>query len=161
MSSDFFPRRTLLMGLLALSGCGFAPIYGTGNGLREQIAFESDDTVAGFRLNERFEERVGFSAAPRYLLRTSIRYNERAAAITAEGDTARLNIIGTADWVLTDLASGAQVETGRVDGFTSYSAIGSTIATQSTRDDALERLAVLLADRIVSRLLILDLAPPT
>ncbi len=160
MSSDPFSRRTLLLGLFALSGCGFAPIYGAGNGMREQITFESDDTVAGYRLNERLEERLGFSAAPRYVLRTSIRYNERAAAITSEGDTARLNVIGSADWVLTDIASGARVDAGKVEGFTSYSAIGSTIATQSTRDDALERLAILLADRIVSRLSVINLATP-
>ncbi|WP_234417056.1 LPS assembly lipoprotein LptE [Loktanella sp. Alg231-35] len=160
MSSDPFPRRTLMLGILALSGCGFAPIYGAGNGMREQVTFESDASVAGFQLNERLEERMGFSATPQYVLRTTINYQERAAAITSEGDTARLNIIGSADWVLTDLSNGAQVETGTVEGFTSYSAIGSTIATQSTRDDALGRLAILLADRIVSRLLVVDLASP-
>jgi LPS-assembly lipoprotein len=160
LSSDAFSRRTLLLGFISLSGCGFAPIYGAGNGMREQISFESDDSVAGYRLNERLEERLGFSGTPRYVLRTSIRYNERAAAITSEGGTARLNVTGSADWVLTDVTSGARVGAGQVEGFTSYSATGSTIATQSTRDDSLERLAILLADRIVSRLLIIDLADP-
>lgn len=154
MSSDHPTRRLTLLGLLALAGCGFAPIYGEGTGYREQIAFESDDSVVGFRLNERLEERLGVSAAPRYTLKSSIRTSQRAAAITADGDTARLNIIGTADWMLTDIATGVQVDGGEVEAFTSYSATGSTIATQSTRDDAAARLAVILADLIVSRLLI-------
>ena len=158
MSSNRLPRRAALMGFLALAGCGFAPIYGAGNGLREQIAFESNDSVIGFRTNERLETRLGISTSPRYVLKSDISTSQRAATITEVGDTARLNIIGTADWVLTDAGTGARVASGAVEGFTSYSASSSTIATQSTRDDAEARLGVILADLIVSRLLTLPQA---
>lgn len=155
MSSSLIPRRTVLLGLLGLAGCGFAPIYGGGAGLRGRIAFETDQSVVGFRLREQLEKRLGRSAAPQYMLKTTVRSSQRAAAITSEGDTSRFNIVGVATWSLIALDSGAQVDGGEVEAFTSYSATGSTTATQSTRDDAEARVAAILADLIVSRVLIL------
>ena len=155
MSSSLTPRRTVLLGLLGLAGCGFAPIYGGGAGLRGRIAFETDQSVVGFRLREQLEKRLGRSAAPQYMLKTTVRSSQRAAAITSEGDTSRFNIVGVATWSLIALDSGTQVDGGEVEAFTSYSATGSTTATQSTRDDAEARVAAILADLIVSRVLIL------
>lgn len=123
--------------------------------MRGMIAFSVNDSVAGFRLRERLEGRLGHVVTPRYRLRVNVRTRERAAAITSGGDTARRNIIGTANWTLTQSVGGARIETGRVEAFTSYSATGSTVATQSTQDDAEARLAIILADMIVSRVLIL------
>lgn len=154
MSFELTPRRLVLVALLGLASCGFAPIYGTGDGYRGTIAYEADDSVAGFRLRQRLEDRLGRSEAPNYTLTTTLRSSQRAAAITAEGDTSRFNIIGAAAWTLTDIASGEVLDEGEVEAFTSYSATGSTIATQSTRDDAEARLAVILADQIVSRVLL-------
>jgi LPS-assembly lipoprotein len=139
---------------MGLAGCGFAPIYGGDTGLRGRIAFETDESVAGFRLREELEKRLGRSAAPEYVLKTTVRSSQRAAAITSEGDTSRFNIVGTATWSLIALDDGNQIDGGDVEAFTSYSATGSTNATQATRDDAEARAAVILADLIVSRVLI-------
>ena len=118
------------------------------------MAVEADDSVAGFLLRERLQDRLGRSAAPEYLLETAVQSRQRAAAITAEGDTSRFNIIGVATWSLTNTDTGQKVDEGQVEAFTSYSATGSTIATQATRDDAEARLSVILADLIVSRILL-------
>lgn len=150
----------LLLGFLGLAGCGFAPIYGDGGGYRGTIAFEADDSVAGFQLRARLEDRLGRSNAPQFVLKTTVRSSQRAAAITSEGDTVRLNIIGAATWSLTDVSTDQTVDAGTVEAFTSYSATGSTTATQSTRDDAQARLAIILADMIVSRILILSPEQP-
>ncbi|WP_342069553.1 LPS assembly lipoprotein LptE [Yoonia algicola] len=154
MSSSLTPRRTVLLGLIGLAGCGFAPIYGADTGLRGRVAFETDESVAGFRLREELEKRLGRSAAPEYVLKTTVRSSQRAAAITSEGDTSRFNIVGAAKWSLIVLDDGNQIDGGEVEAFTSYSATGSTNATQATRDDAEARVAVILADLIVSRVLI-------
>lgn len=155
MSFDRIPRRLVLVSLMGLAGCGFVPVYGQDDGLRGRVGFETDETVAGFRLRERLEERLGRSGAPQYLLRTSVQSRQRSAAITSEGDTLRLNIIGTASWTLEATGSGESIAEGEVEAFTSYSASASTIATQATRDDAEARLSIILADLIVSRLLVL------
>ena len=141
---------------MGLAGCGFAPIYGQGDGLRGRVAFRSDESVAGFRLRERLEARLGRSAAPQFVLATTVQSSQRSAAISSGGDISRLNIIGRATWSFRAVDTGEVIDSGAVEAFTSYSASASTIATQATRDDAEARLSVILADMIVSRLLILS-----
>lgn len=154
MSSDRLTRRSAILGLCALGGCGFAPVYGENDALRGKIAFQTDDTVAGFQVRGRLEERLGQSSNPLYRLRVTRTVQSRTSSITSDGNTTRYNVVGTANWVLTDLSSGRRVKTGRAQAFTSYSATGSTNATQAAADDARARLSVILADRIVSQLLI-------
>jgi LPS-assembly lipoprotein len=145
----------MLVSLLGLAGCGFAPIYGAENGFRGLVSYQIDQSVAGFRLRERLEDRLGRSAAPQYVLKTTVRSSERAAAVAQDGDTSRFNIVGSANWSLVSLADDQQLDAGTVEAFTSYSATASTIATQATQDDAVARLSTILADMIVSRILIL------
>ncbi len=146
---------------MALGGCGFAPVYGTTNGLRGTIAFETDSSVAGFRLRERLEERLGRPSTPQYVLKVTLLDRRRTSAITADGDTTRFNVIGTASWTLIDPVTGDTIDAGQVETFTSYAATGSTVATQAANVDATARLAVAMADLIVSRLLILSPTLPS
>ena len=155
MSSDTPTRRLLILGLLALGGCGFAPVYGDNNALRGKIAFDTRETVAGFRLRERLEQRLGVTDAPVYVLRAQITDRRRSLAITTSGDNTRFNVIGTVTWTLTDAATGDTIANGSHETFTSYAATGSTTATQAAETDATARLSVALADMIVSRLLLL------
>ncbi|SFS20169.1 hypothetical protein [Yoonia litorea] len=153
MSSDRHARRFFLAGLLALAGCGFVPVYQENSDLRGAFVFESDPSVLGYHISARLEERLGRTVVPQYLVKVTADSSERAAAITAEGDTARLNIVGAARWVMFDLSNDRQIDNGQVEAFTSYSATGSTVATQTTRDDARERLATILADMITTQVL--------
>ena len=156
MSSKLPSRRFAILGLLALGGCGFAPVYGPGSGLRDAIAFETDDSVVGYRLRVQLERRLGLASAPRYVLQVTQSQSQRSAAISSDGDTTRYNLTGTARWTLKDSATGAQVESGEVDSFTSYSATGSTTATQAAKTGAAARLSVILADMIADHLLLLS-----
>lgn len=155
MSSETYTRRLTLLGLLALVGCGFAPVYGDDNALRGRIGFDTGNTVAGFRLRERLEQRLGVADAPAYVLRAQITEQSRSLAITTSGDNTRFNVVGTVAWVLTHATTGAVIAEGGHETFTSYSATGSTTATQAAETDATARLSVALADMIVTRLLLL------
>lgn len=154
MLSNRPTRRIALLGLLGLAGCGFAPIYGDGAAIQGAFAFETDESILGFRLRARLKDRLGQPSSAKFVLKASLDASERAAAITEDGDTSRLNVIGAATWSLTDLTTNQQIETGKVEAFTSYSATGSTVATQTAKDDARARLAVILADMIVTRVLL-------
>ncbi len=156
MSSDPISRRFAVAGLLALGGCGFVPVYGAGGALRDQIAYQTEDSVAGFVLRGRLEERLGTAPSPRFRLAVTQSSQQRTGAVTADGDITRFNLIGTANWTLSDALTGATVDAGEVQTFTGYAATGSTNATQAAEDDANRRLAVALADMIVTRLLILS-----
>lgn len=150
-------RAALLGGLTAMSACGFVPAYGT-NGpataLRDQVNVTAPDTVAGFRLRTQLEDRLGLAdTTAAYALSITLRIDQEGAAISTSGATTRFSLAGEADYQLRDGLTGAEVTSGQVDSFTAYSTTGSTVATGSARVDAVDRLAVILADLIVTRLI--------
>lgn len=157
-------RRLLLFGALALglTGCGFTPLYGTGGTgtrLRGAVQVTAPQTVEGYRLAHRIEDRLGPATAPRYALAVTLDISSTPVAIDSTDTSTRINLPGTATWTLTD-ADGAVLGTGTVDSFTGYSTTGTTVATRSAEEDARDRLATVLADLIVTRLLMLSPSLP-
>jgi len=159
-SSDPLPRltrRLVLLGTLALVGCGFAPVYGpgaSGGVLRNAVAVEAPATVEGFHLRQQLVDRLGAPGNARYLLTVSIEIGRDPVAISASGVTTRFNLPGSATWALSDAATGAPLAQGEVSAFSGYSTTSSTVATRAAERDATERLTVTLADLIVTRLLV-------
>ena len=146
-----------MLGLLALAGCGFTPAYGPGGSgerLRGRLAVEAPDTVDGFRLRARLEDRLRRAEGPQAVLTVQPSVEAVEAGITPEGAITRYNLQGRAAWQL-DSAAGVTLAQGEVTAFTGYSATGTTVATRAAEEDARERLSVILADEIVARLLLL------
>lgn len=160
MCSERISRRAALLALTACAvpGCGFVPVYGTAGGTARKGAYQivTDDTLTGYQIGRDLSARLGTADSPRATLTVTARTQERAAAIDADGDTTRFNILGSAEWRLNDAASGALLGSGMVEAFTSYAATASTIATQTSRDDAAARLSRILADMIVARVLLVE-----
>lgn len=163
-SSD---RRAFLLGLSALSllpgGCGFAPAYGTGGaaeGLRGRVRVADPTDRDTFQLFNRLEDRLGRPEAPIYDLAVGLNTKTESTAITTQQETTRYDVIGTADFTLTDRRSGRQVAKGTVRNFTGYSATGSTVATLTAKRNAFDRLMVGLADQIVTRLVAISAGWP-
>ncbi len=148
-------RRVALLGLMALSGCGFRPVYSNASVLRGAFVFDTSESVAGFRLREHLEQRLGPPDAPRFLLRVRQPGRSSPAAITTEGETVRFNVLGEANWTVERLDNGEAIQSGKVESFTSYAATASTVATQAAEENAQARLSVTLADMLISRLQIL------
>jgi LPS-assembly lipoprotein len=154
-------RRTALLALAALAGCGFTPVYGPGttaSTLRDQVQITAPETVEGYRMLQALRDRLGDSTAPAYGLRVTLDITEVAAATTEEGSITRYTLPGTATYALTSV-EGTPLAQGTVENFTSYSATGTTVATSTAQTDARARLAALLADQIVTRLSVADLTP--
>ena len=152
-------RRGLLLGALALAACGFSPVYGpggVGGKLFGQIRTADPSTPDEFIFAGRIAERLGPDQSARFALAYKLRIAVVSQAITAEEVTTRYSLNGTADFVLSDAASGAQITRGQVSSFTSYSTTGTTIATMAAEQDAHDRLARMLADQVVTRLLAID-----
>ena len=147
-------RRGLLAALAALpvlAACGFAPVYGVAPEVRGSLAFEAPESVMGFRVIERLEDRLGAPEGARATLRVALSTTRSAAAIDAEGDLVRYSLNGEARWSITG-PEGVEAS-GRETAFTGYSTTGSTVATAAAEADAEERLAVILADMIVAQVL--------
>ncbi|WP_423210872.1 LPS assembly lipoprotein LptE [Paracoccus yeei] len=151
-------RRGVLLAALALAACGFAPVYGpggTGTRLQDKVRTADPRTPDDFAFAGRIAERLGPDGT-RYELDWRLRIAVVPQAITPDEITTRYSLNGTASYVLTEIASGRTVARGQVSSFTSYSTTGTTIATLAAEQDAHRRLARLLADQVVTRLLALD-----
>lgn len=141
-----------MLGCLALAGCGFAPAYGTGGAasiLRGAVVVTAPATPDGFTLSARLQDRFGPLTDVRYRLAVTLETTQSTAAIDADGDTTRINLVGRAEWRL-ETIGGTMTLSGTSQTFTSYSTSGSTVASQTAATDAGARLATTLADLIVA-----------
>ena len=152
-------RRRFLLALAAgpaLAGCGFAPAYGPGgsaNALQGAVLVETPDSRETYLLTRQIEDRLGRAPAAKYGLSYSLTFTEERMAISATNITSRFNVVGKVTYALRDLTSDEVLTTGTVNSFTGYSTTGSTVATLAAQRSAHERLAVILADQIVTRLI--------
>lgn len=147
----WWSRAVLLLGLAA---CGFTPAYGPGApalALRGAVLAEAPDTDEGYAFVARIEERLGRTDAPRYALGYTIGIGEVSLALDSADDIRRFNVEGRLGWTLR--AGDAVVLSGEERAFTGYDAGDSTLSTLEARRDAARRLMVILADRVVARLL--------
>ncbi|MDS9466758.1 LPS assembly lipoprotein LptE [Paracoccus sp. MBLB3053] len=152
-------RRAFLLGSLALAACGFSPVYGpggTGGKLFGKIRTADPETPDDFAFAGRIAERLGPEGAATYELGWQLRIAVVPQAITPDEITTRYALNGSAEYLLTDIDTRRTVARGQVSSFTSYSTTGTTIATMAAEQDAHERLARLLADQVVNRLLALE-----
>ncbi|WP_170479247.1 LPS assembly lipoprotein LptE [Ruegeria arenilitoris] len=152
-----FDRRTFLLMPLALTACGFQPVYapgGTGATLNGRVAVSAPSDVKSFLLVQNLEQKLGRSAASgsEYKLAVSVSTTTRAASISTSNETNRYTIDGRANYSLTSEESGQVVASGQVIDFVAYSAAGSTVSTLADERDATERLMEILSDHIVTRL---------
>ena len=152
---SWYNRRLLLLSCAALAGCGFAPAHGPGGAamrLRGAVLVDEPDSRPGYLLTRRFEERLDRATRPRYGLSYSISLTDRPIAISQANVITRYNKLGQVKWGLRDLDGDAVLLSGTEDSFTSYSASGTTVATQAAERDAEARLMTILTDRIITRL---------
>lgn len=155
-SSD---RRTLLAGLAAAclaAGCGFTPVYapdGVGTALQGQILPTEPRSSNSYAFVDRFEERLGRNDSAPLELRYAIRTSTDRLAITPDESTLRYHLRGSVSFSVVDKATGRELTSGEVSNFTSYSAIGTTVATRASQKDARSRLMILLADQVVAQLM--------
>lgn len=146
-------RRSALFGALAFgAACGFTPVFGPGGAgalLSGAVEVETPQSVAGFRLGTALIERFGPTKTAAYVLTVTLSESRKAAAQTIAGQNTRFDLTGTAKWVLKS-TDGEIVGSGTAQTFASYSASGSTLATQTAERDARTRLSIALADIIAS-----------
>lgn len=153
---SLFDRRSLLICLVALAGCGFTPVYGPGGaaeGLRGAIEIADPTNRDSYALVKELESRLGQPMLARFQLTYQIKTLQDDLAITPSQEITRYNVIGEVEFAVWDIAADTEVYASSVNSFTSYSATGTTVSTKTAELDAYDRLMVILADQITSRLL--------
>ena len=149
------PRAAAAGALLALlAACGFEPALTGAPAPAPRLA--EPGTRLDFLYRAAVEDRLGPGAPGAPLLAWTVAAEEEVVAVTAAESARRVQVVGAADWTLSDPA-GRPLASGREEGFTSWSATGTTVSRRAARRDAEERLMRLLADRTVARLTALGL----
>ena len=149
-------KYLLILPFLALTACGFTPVYvtdGSANVLLNRVLVQEPKTRDSYLLTRQLEKRLGRAADPRFYLGVSVSTSLKALGINSIGNINRYNLLGTAQYTLRDTQTGQIVGSGKVNSFTGYSAAGSTISSQATREDAQERLMIILADKLIDHLI--------
>lgn len=155
-SSDRRAFLTLLAALPA-AACGFQPAYAPGapaRALFNKVKTDDPGDKASFDLVGRLEERLGRPEEPIYRLTYGISVSSVGLGITPSNATTRYNLNGTANYSLRRVSDDKVLASGGVRNFTSFSATGTVVATAASERDALRRLMWMLADQIVTDLIV-------
>jgi LPS-assembly lipoprotein len=152
-------RAALAVLGLALAGCGFQPLYDPGSPAAEmlgRVEVAPMNGRVGFEMRERLIRRLGPASDAEYLLEVDLDLRREGVAITQKNITTRYNVIGNAEFRLMPIAGGAAVLKGDVFSLTGYSApddeTTTAFASRAAEKAAETRLALTLADQIVTRL---------
>lgn len=150
-------RRALavLTAAVALSGCGFTPLYGdlgVAGGL-SRITVNTPDDRLGYRLREQLEDALGYNrtAPSAYALSTVLDAERRPLGRRIDDTASRYELTVRAVWTLTP-ASGAEALTGTETATVTYAAADQPYAAIAAQQDGEDRAAAELA-----RLIRLDL----
>lgn len=145
---------------VAVSGCGFEPVYapsGATAALMPRISVNTpDNTRNSYQLVQHIEDRIGQNQGGDLALATSVSVTETGTGTTKDGQTTRYMLRATATYTLTDTSTATTITNGSVQNFTAYSATGDTASTQASQRDAYKRLMVIMADSIVERLMMVQ-----
>jgi LPS-assembly lipoprotein len=147
-------RRALLAGLasLALVGCGLRPLYGSGGGgavLRGDTALRVGEGRQAYEFREAMRRRTGDpSGNPAFDLTVDLRLESDDLAISEQDDVTRIDVRGVAAYVLSDRATGTEIERGVVRTASGYNTLASPYATRAARLDAERRVVEDLAARV-------------
>jgi LPS-assembly lipoprotein len=168
-----FGRRLALLGLLALAGCGWQPLYGRssatgagGNAGPElaQVHIQPIADRVGQNLYNMLRDRMnpqGVPADPRYDLVIKLRETNTQQLIQQDQTASRINSTLNAEFQLFRRGQQGAIMTGQSRATTTYDLISTDpYASTVSANDAKRRAAQSLADDISNRLAVY-LAHPT
>jgi len=146
------PAALLAVSALALSACGFTPLYGyqgvtKGLGAIEVVA---SDGRAGYLLREKLDDALARNAnvLPSHRLVYSIKEQRYARGVRVDNVANRYELNMTANWRLLDAKTGQSVRNGSTNATVTYDSADQPYASIAAQQDAQERAATEVARKI-------------
>jgi LPS-assembly lipoprotein len=157
--------RLLLVGFLALGGCGFHPLYGTrsdGQSAPAQLAQVRIQPIAdrtGQLLYNKLRDRLnprGKPGDPVYLLQIALQERQERLLVESDETATRINLTLRADYQLKQIGTGEVLDSGVSQTVISFDLLGSEFqfATLSSEADVRDRATEQLSEDISTRLAI-------
>lgn len=137
---------------LALSGCGFAPMYAEqGLGTRlSQIEVNTPQTRTGYFLGQDLRQTLGADATggKPYVLKIEMTEQHYNIGYRVDDTSTRSEITNNVNYVLTDAKTGKQLYTDHFTSTVTYASSTSPFTGIVSQQNGQERQAQTIADRI-------------
>ncbi|MBO9710056.1 MAG: hypothetical protein J7521_17785 [Caulobacter sp.] len=142
----------LVAGALALSACGFTPLYGPQSVVKGLSGIEvvAADGRAGFLIREQLDDALAHdpNVLPTYKLVYTITEHRYARGVRVDNVANRYELALTANWRLLDIKTGQQVRAGSAYATATYDSADQPYAAVSAQQDGQERAATEVARKI-------------
>lgn len=155
---SLFDRRTLVLSMLALGGCGFRPLYGGGTTggpgqMLGNVRINAGRGELPFRLREALIENLRPAAASAPLVLTVEADVTRDGLLIEDDDQiTRYNLTLDVDYTLRRAGTHALLHTGEARSIAAYNATASQYATLVSEREVQARAAEDVAEKIARRL---------
>jgi LPS-assembly lipoprotein len=150
--SKTLPAALLAVAALALSSCGFTPLYGPqsvtkGLSTIEVVAAEGR---VGYLLREKLDDAFArdVNLLPSHRLVYTVEERRYARGVRVDNVANRYELNLTATWRLLDIKTGREVRSGSTSAAVTYDSADQPYASISAQQDSQERAATELARRI-------------
>lgn len=152
---------TLVLGLFALSGCGFTPMYaknGTNQALQDTFSGVNVAPIPdrlGQIVRNHLLDRInpyGGPANPDFILQIALEQKNEGFGFRSDESITRNSFILEANFQLIDAISGKVVFEGLVRSVHSYDVVQSDFANFSAEQDAEARTALQVSELVTARL---------
>ena len=152
-------RKIIYASLFLLSACGFSKLNNNTNPqkLLEVVNIQEPNTQNEFIFYSRLTDRFG-EFGDRYALNYSISTFSEDSALNFDGTPHRITIFGSISYSLKDIKNGAVLISEKEEMHLSFSNSGSTAAVLNAERTTNEQLVVLLADKVIDRLVLFIVA---
>ena len=148
----------LLLGAVALSGCGLKPLYGGGDGGQVRATLAAVEIApipgqSGWLVTNALRDRLntGQRSGARYRLQVELDDQIVGLGVRRDDSVARERRTLRARYQLVDLTNGAIVLDAAAGSDAGVDVVNSEYATIAAERTALERLSEIVADQIVAR----------
>ena len=142
--------------LLLLGACGFKPVYATStstNSVRNNFDLSAPTDRGTYEFYHNLKGQISDKPQALYALSYTIFQRATNAATYADGKSHREVLKGSLAYRITRKINGQTVKTGNVKGFTSYSALASSVASDAAGRVSTKRLMKILSDHLVDELM--------
>ncbi len=150
--SRTLPAALLAVAALALSACGFTPLYGhqSVTGALGAIEVVAADGRAGYLLSEKLNDAFArdVNVLPSHRLVYDVKEMRYARGVRVDNVANRYELSLTADWRLLDAKTGQLVRSGSTSAAVTYDSADQPYASISAQQDSQERAATEVARRI-------------
>lgn len=152
-------KKIIYATLFLLSACGFSQLNNNTNPqkLLGVVSIQKPNTQNDFIFYSRLIDRFG-EFGDRYVLNYSISTSSEDRALNFDGTPHRIEIFGSVSFSLKDSKNGSVLISEKEEMHLSFSNSGSTAAVLNAERTTNEQLVVLLADKVIDRLVLFIVA---